>query len=68
MIDSLDKPVQTENNDVKVDLHPKVYDPNKNNAQYITLPFEHRIPVEYNGVFPCIAVRKPTNYEDENCE
>ena len=38
MINSLDNPIRCEENDVIIDLHPKVYDPNNNNAQSITLP------------------------------
>ena len=53
---------------MRVDLRPKLYDPNKNNAQLITFPNGNSIPVEYDGVLPCIAIRNPTKYEVENCE
>ena len=68
MIDSLDKPIQCEDNYVKVDLRLKVCYPNNNNAQSITLLDGTSIPVEYDGMLPCIAVRKLTNYKVENCE
>ena len=68
MIDYLDNPIKCEDNDVRVNLHPKVYDPNKNNAQLITFPDETSTPVEYDGVLPCTAVRITTKYKVENCE
>ena len=68
MIYSLAKPIQSEDNDVKVDLRPKVYYPNNNNAQSINFPYGTSIPVEYDGVLPWIAVRKPTKYKVESCE
>ena len=68
MIDSLDKPIQCEDNYVKVDLRLKVCYPNNNNAQSITLPDGTSIPVEYDGLLACTAVRKPTKYEVDNCE
>ena len=67
MIDSLANPNKCEDNDVRVDLSPKVYDPNNNNTHQINFPDGTSISVEYNGVLPCISVRKPTKYEDENC-
>ena len=66
MIDYLDNTIQCEDNDVIVDLRPKVYYPNKNNAQSTTFPDENSIPVEYDGVIPCIAICKPTKYEVAN--
>ena len=33
MICSLDNPIQCEDNALRVDLRPKLYDPNKNNSQ-----------------------------------
>ena len=36
MINSLANPIQCEDNDVRIDLHPKFYCPNKNNAQSVT--------------------------------
>ena len=68
MVDSLANPIQCKGNYVRVDLRPKVYDPNNNNAQSITFPDGNSIPVEYNGVLPCIAVCKSTKYRVENCE
>ena len=68
MINSLANLMQCEENDVIIDLHPKVYYPNYNNAQSITFPNVTPIPVEYNGVLPCIAVCRPNKYEVENSE
>ena len=68
MVDSLAYPIHCKNNYVRVDLRPKLYDPNNNNAQSITFPYVNSIPVEYNGVLPCIAVYKSTKYRVENCE
>ena len=68
MINYLANPIQCEYNDVRIDLRPKVYDPNNNNAQSITFPDETSIPVEYDGVLPCIAVRIPIKYKYENCK
>ena len=39
MINSLDNPIRCEGNDARIDLPPKVYDPNNNNTQLITLPY-----------------------------
>ena len=55
MIDSLANPIQCEDNGVIVKLRPKVYGPNNNNAQSITLLYGTSIPVEYDGVITCIA-------------
>ena len=68
VIYSLNNPIQCEDIDVRVDLRPKVYYPNKNNAQSINLLDGTSIPVEYDEVLPCIAIRTPTKYEVENCD
>ena len=68
MIDTLANPIQREDNYARVDLRPKAYYPNNDNAQSITFPYGTLIPVEYDVVLPCIAVRKPTKCEVENCE
>ena len=68
IIDSLANLIKCEDNYVIVDLCPKLYYPNKNNAQSITFLYGTSIPVEYNGVCPCMAVRKSTKYEVENCK
>ena len=46
MINSLAKPIQCEDNDVIIDLRPKLYYPNNNNAQLITFPDGTSITVE----------------------
>ena len=68
MIDSLANPIQCKGNDVRFNLHSKVYYPNNNNAYSIILSDGDLIPVDYNGVLPCIAVRKPTKYKVEYFE
>ena len=52
MIDSLANPIQYEDNDVRGNLRPKVYDLNNNNSKSITFPDGTSILVEYNGVLP----------------
>ena len=68
MIGSLASTIQCEDNYMGIDLHTKVYDWNNNNEQSIKSPYGNSIPVDYNAVLLCIAVRKPTKYEVENCE
>ena len=68
IIDSLVDPIQCEDNSVRVNLCPKVYDLNNNNETLITFLDGNSIPVDYGGVLPCISVRKPTKYEVENYE
>ena len=63
MINSLANPIQCEENDVRINLRPKVYDPNTNSAQLITLPDGTSIPVDYYGLLPFISLRKPTKYK-----
>ena len=45
MIDSLDKPIGCEDNDVRVDLRSKIYYPHNNNSQSITFSDGTSIPV-----------------------
>ena len=52
MINYLANPIQCEDNDVIINLHPNFYYPNKNNTQFIILPDENSISVEYDGVIP----------------
>ena len=51
MINYLDNPIKCDDNDVIIDLRPKLYYPNKNNAQSITFPCGTSIPVEYVECF-----------------
>ena len=67
MIHYFSDPIKCEDNDLRINLHPKLYDPNNNNAQSITLPVGTSIPVEYNGVISCISFRIPTKYDVKNC-
>ena len=55
MINSLANLIQCEDNYVIIDLCPKLYYPNNNNAQSITFPVGTSIPVDYYGVLPYIA-------------
>ena len=68
MIDYLDKPIQCEYNDARINLSSKVYDPNNNNAQSINFPDGTSTPVDFYGILPCIALRKSTKYDIGNCE
>ena len=68
MIDSLDNPIQCEDNYTRIDLHPKVYNLNNNKNQSINFSDGTLIPINYNEVLPSISIHKPTNYEIENCE
>ena len=68
MTDYLANLIKYEDNDVRVDLHPKFYNRNKNTSQLITFQYKTSIPVDYDGLLPCIAIYKPTKYEAENCE
>ena len=67
MINYLAKPIQCEDDNARIDLHPKLYYQNNNNVQF-TSPVGNSIPVDCNGVLPCIAVCIPNQYEVENCE
>ena len=55
--------MQCEYNNAIIDLRPKLYYHNKNNAQSITFPYGTSISVDYYGVLPYISVRKSKNYE-----
>ena len=68
IIDSLANPIQCEDNDVRGDSRPKVYDPNNNNAQSINFSDGASITVEHDVVLACIAVRKTIKYKVVNCE
>ena len=65
MIGSLANPIHCEYNGVRINFRPKLYYPNNNNAQSITLLDGTSIAVEYNGAVTCIAVCRPTNHEVE---
>ena len=68
IIDYFANPNKYEDNDMRVNLFPKLYYPNINNAQSINFSDGNSTPVEYYGVLSCIAIRKPTKYEVESCE
>ena len=68
MINSLANPLKFEDNYVIIELRPKVYYPNNNNAQSFTLPYKTSIPVECDGMLPHLAICRPTKYEVENFE
>ena len=51
-----------------VDLCPKLYYPNNNNAHLINFPDGTLIPVDDDGVIPFIVVCKPTKYNVEYCK
>ena len=68
MIDLFVIPIQCEDCDVRIDLYPKLYYPNNNNAQSITFPDGNSIPVEYDGVLTYKAVCNHINYKFKICE
>ena len=68
MIYPLANPIQCEDNDVRIDLGPKLYDQNNYNTQFIPFLDVTSVPVYYDGLITCIVVRKPTKYEVGNCE
>ena len=68
MDDSLCNPIQLEENNVRVDLRPKAYYPSESGAQSITFSNDFSIPIDYDGVLPCISIRRPTAHELATCE
>ena len=67
MEDSLANPIQAEENDVRVDLRPRYFYPGDENAQSILFTDGTRLPIEYDGVLPFVAVRRPTPEELDSC-
>ena len=67
MNDSLSNPIQSEEAGVRVDLRPKYYYNNDNQAQTITFPDGTTISIFYDGSLPFIPVRRPTPNEMECC-
>ena len=69
MEDSLVNPVQCEDNNVHVDLRPQCFYPHLgSNCQKITFEGGETIPLEFDGVLPCIRVRRPTENELHTCK
>ena len=68
MVYSLANPIKCEDNDMRVNLRPKLYDPNNNYAQSTIFLYGTSNSIEYNGVLTCIAISKPTKHKVENCE
>ena len=67
MDDSLVNPVQCECNDTRVDLRPKMFYPDVHACQTITFSDGTSIPLELDGVLPCLYVRRPTQEEIDSC-
>ena len=69
MEDSLVNPIQCEDNGVHIDLRPKRFYPQlEDECQHILFHDGIRIPLEFDGVLPCIFVRRPTHNELHNCQ
>ena len=68
MQDSLVNPIQCEDNGVHIDLRPKQFYPQlDDDCQRITFEDGTIIPLEFDGVLPCIFVRRPTHDELHHC-
>ena len=68
MDDSLVNPIQCEDNDVRIDLHPKHFYPNMNEeCQMIKFNDGTIIPLEFDGVLPHIRIQRPTLQELDTC-
>ena len=66
MQDSLLNPVQAEDSNVRIDTRPRRFYPNED-CQRILFHDGTVIPIEYDGVLPYIAIRRPTNDEIQHC-
>ena len=67
MNDSLLNPIQSEENDVRIDIRPRRYYPNDPLAQTVTFSDGTTLPVLYDGVLPYLPVRRPTANELDSC-
>ena len=68
MNDCLANPLQSEDNDVRVDLRPAKLYPDAPNAQSVTFPDGTVIPLLYDGVLPYIPIRRPLPEEIDKCK
>ena len=68
MDDSLSNPIQSEETGVGVDLRPKYYCKDENQAQIITFPDGIIIPILYDCSSTFIPVRRPKPNKIENCK
>jgi len=66
LVDSLANPIQSEDNDVRVDIRPKVIY-NEARSQSVSFPDGTIIPIMYEGVLPYIPIRRPTPGEIHDC-
>jgi hypothetical protein len=66
MEDSLLQPIQCLSHGVKIDVCPSHYYNDQQDTQTIQIE-DIKIPIEYHGPLPYIHVRRPTNYEFDNC-
>ena len=60
-------PIQSEENDVKIDIRPQRYYPDIWTAQSITFPDGKLLKVKYNGVLSYIPICCPINTKIHNC-
>ena len=67
MSDSLVNPIQSEENDVQIDVCPQRYYPGIETAQSIMFPDGTLLKMKYDGVLPYVPIRCSTNDKIHNC-
>ena len=67
MTDSHVNPIQSEENEVRIDVCPRQYYPDIWTAQLMTFPDGTSLQVKYNGVLPYVPIRRPSNDKTHNC-
>ena len=60
MEDGLDSPIQSEENDVRIDIQPKTLYGEDISSQKIKFPDGTILPIAYDNVLPYLPVRRPT--------
>ena len=68
MNDCLANPIQCMEAGTRINLRPRKFYPDENNAQTVSLPNGIKIPILHNGPLPYIPVRRPTAIELDTCE
>ena len=67
MNDSFLNPTQAEEVDVWVNTCPKRYYLDDPSSQLLSLPDGTTMPVLYDGVLPCLPIRRSAKYDVQNC-
>ena len=68
MEDGLANPIQSKENDVRIDIKPKMFYGEDISSQTIKLPDGNIFPMAYDNVLPYFTVRKPTSEEIDECD